>query len=266
MTWYCAFYLVACMLNTILDLIITGFTSYRYMVGLGVHTSDGKLLESLSSFEDIVEAYPMQKAMGRMLYAYCFPACFFFPFLIEIGATILVMNHLTKHVVRTRNDLRGRRAELAMTFFMPMDLGRYSDVTLNAMLAVLVLFLPGGYTLKMFLALVLSNTLIYWMDHWRVIRRIPNFVFSQDCVDVFAHYAFAFVPALMLVCCVFKGYRFFWPTLHGGALACVMFWAFFIHMAVHWKIVRVITKKGESTPKMKEDGEPDEMVWAEFAN
>jgi len=267
MCWYCGMYLSAIMLNTVCDLLITGFISYRYMVGMGVHTADGKLLESLNDLNDIIEAYPMQKAMGKMLYAYCFPSCFMFPFIIEVGATILLIEHLTKHIVRSRAELRGRKAELAMQYFMPMDLGRYSDVVLNAMLATTVLFVPGGYALQMFLALTLSHSLIYFMDHWRVIRRIPNFIFSQDSVDVFAHYAFAIVPAIMISCAVFKGYPYLWPSLHGGALACCMFWPFVIHLAVHWKVIAIITKKAESRPKFKwtDDDEPDEMVWAEYA-
>merc|ERR1740117_1233476 len=99
--WYNVYYLVACILNVVADLIVTGYLSYREMVGIGVHTADGKLLSSMTSFQDIMESYPMQKTMGRMLFAYCFPGTFLTPFLLEPLGTVTTPYVLGRYLLRS---------------------------------------------------------------------------------------------------------------------------------------------------------------------
>jgi hypothetical protein len=45
----------------------------------------------------------------------------------------------------------------ALKILVPMDSGRYADVLINITAAVLIFFLPGGYTLPLFIALALSH-------------------------------------------------------------------------------------------------------------
>merc|ERR1719456_185553 len=156
------------------------------MVGVGVHTADGKLLDSVTKAQDILESYPMQKTMGRMLYAYCFPGTFLTPFLIEPIGTVFVPYLFSKWILRTHREYQDRDAEIAMTHFMPFDMSRYSDILLNMICAILVLYMPGGYILPMFLAIALSQIYIFSLDHWRVLRGVPNFHYSRNQSDQFA--------------------------------------------------------------------------------
>lgn len=256
--WYNVYYLVACVLNVVCDLIVTGYLSYREMVGIGVHTADGKLLSTMTSFQDIVESYPMQKTMGRMLFAYCFPGTFLTPFLIEPLATITAPYVLGRYLLRSHREYQNRDAELSMAFFQPMNLGRYSDHLLNMSLAVMVLYLPGGYVMPMFMAMALSHIYIYAYDHWRVLRASPDFCFSRNVVDKFGSSWMALPCALTASCAVFKGYHIFWPDLNGQALTCVMLWAFMGHIFVHtWMMNKIY--------KMKKKHKKAEQPYAETA-
>jgi len=240
--WYNVYYLVACLLNVTADIAVTGYLAYREMVGVGVHTADGKLLESLTHFQDIVESYPMQKTMGRMLFAYCYPGTFLTPFLAEPIFTIFVPYKFFRWLLSSHREYQKRDAEIAMSFFLPMDLGRYSDVLLNMNLAVLVLFLPGGYVLPMFMSMALSHIYIYAYDHWRVLRATARFCYSRNVCDQFGSSWMSLPCALTLACAVFKGYHIYWPDLSGASLTCVMLWAFVGHLVLHWWILRKVFK------------------------
>lgn len=48
-----------------------------------------------------------------------------------------------------------------------MDSGRYADVLINITAAVLIFYLPGGYTLPLLIALVLSH--VYLGDKLRYV-------------------------------------------------------------------------------------------------
>jgi hypothetical protein len=145
-----------------------------------------------------------------------------------------------------------------MAFFMPMNLGRYSDHLLNMSLAVMVLYLPGGYVMPMFMAMALSHIYIYAFDHWRVLRASPDFCFSRNVVDKFGSSWMALPCALTASCAVFKGYHIFWPDLNGQALTCVMLWAFMGHIFVHtWMVNKIY--------KMKKHHKPSEQTYAETA-
>lgn len=256
--WYNIYYLVACILNVLADMIVTGYLGYKEMVGIGVHTADGKLLESVTKVQDIVESYPMQKTLGRMLYAYCFPGTFLTPFIVEPIVTIGLPYIFGRLLLRTHRECQGRQAELSLVHFAPMTLGRYSDILLNMILAVMVLYLPGGYTLPMFMSMALSHIYMYYFDHWRVLRAVPDFCFSRNIVDQFGSTWMALPCALTASCAVFKGYKLYWPNLYGVSLVCVMFWAFLAHIFVHVWILRQVYK-------MKGTHKPAEAKYAETA-
>jgi hypothetical protein len=242
MFWYNLYFLSACVLNVVADLFVTGKTSYEAMVGLEVHTADGRLLSSLTKVQDILESYPMQKTMGRMLFAYNFPGTFLLPFIIESIATVLFPYFMGSRLLRSHPEVQGRKAELAMEHFQPMDLARYSDILLNMSLAVMTLYLPGGYVLPTFMSMALSQVFIYVFDHWRALRFVPEFSYSRNLVDRFASSWMALPCALTASCAVFKGYPFYWPDLHGASLFCVMLWAFMAHWALHLFIIGKIYK------------------------
>jgi len=240
--YYNVYYLIACILNVIADMFVTAYLAYKEMIGIGVHTADGKLLESLVYVQDIIEAYPMQKTLGSMLYAYCYPGTFLFPFMAEPIGLILIPYLISKWLLRSHREYQDRDAELCMAFFIPMDLGRYSDVLLNMICGILILFLPGGYVLPMFLSMALSHVYIYCFDHWRVLRALPQFCYSRNLNDQFGTSWMALPCALTLSAAVFKGYHIYWPDLNGTSLTCVMLWAFLFHLFLHSFILKKIYK------------------------
>jgi len=252
------YYLVACVLNVVADLIVTGVLSYKAMVAIGVHTADGSLLSSVTKIQDIVESYPMQKTLGSMLFAYVYPGTFLLPFMAEPLGTIVAPYLLGKFLLRSHPEYQKRDAEIAMMHFIPMDMGRYSDLLLNMCCAILVLFLPGGYVLPMFLSMSLSHIYILLYDHWRVLRAVPNFHYSRNLSDQFASAWMALPCALTLSCAVFKGYHLIWPELNGWALSCVMLWAFIGHIALHMFVIRKVFK-------LKKPHKKSEMSFAEAA-
>jgi hypothetical protein len=256
--WYNVYYVVACVLNVFVDLIVTGNLAYREMVGMGVHTADGRLLETVNRFQEVVESYPMQKSMGDQLFAYAFPSTYLTPFVLEPFLTVIVPMYFCKWLLRSHGECTKRDAELSMQFFMPMNLGRYSDLLLNMCLGVLILFLPGGYVLPMFLSMGLSHIFIYLYDHWRVLRAVPDYCFSRSTVDNFGTGWLSLPTALTASCCVFKGYHHYWEDLHDWRLLCVMLWAFGISLGLHLLILKQIYKR-----KMAHSF--SEMTYAELA-
>jgi len=256
--WYNVYYLIACVTNVVADMIITGVLSYKEMIGIGVHTADGRLLENIDSYQQILESYPMQKTLGRMLFAYCFPGTFLTPFLLEPLLAVFTPYYLGRWLVRSHPECKERQAELAMSIFMPMDLGRYSDLLLNMCLASLIFFLPGGFIMPMFLSMGLSHIFIYLYDHWRVLRAVPAYCFSRTTVDSFGTGWMSLPTAITASCCVFKGYHHYWPDLSGFRLGCVMLWAFSLSILVHVYILKKIYK-------MKPTHVPSEMPYAECA-
>merc|ERR1719498_259659 len=123
--------------------------AYKQMVGLGMKTHAGTKLSEVDTFAEIFGTYAMQKSLGQILFDYSFPSTFLIPFLVEPIVVIIVPYQLMSMIIRSNPAIVGSSAEayLAST---PMDLSRYADVLLNLMLAVLMLFFPGGYLLKIF--------------------------------------------------------------------------------------------------------------------
>merc|ERR1740121_2332630 len=159
---------------------------YAAMVAAGVHTADGRLLGDLTSYKEIFESYPMQKALGKRLYDYCFPSTFFLPFIFEPIFSIYVPYHIMKLLLRSHAGVRGREAEKSLDFFCPMDLARYGDLVLNVILASLIFFYPAGEMLKLFLALIISHGYVYVLDKYRVLRAVPGFCFAGSSADICA--------------------------------------------------------------------------------
>jgi len=85
-----------------------------------------------------------------------------------------------------------------------MDLSRYADVLLNVILAVLIFFFPGGFTLQMFAALAVSHVAIYGFDHYRILRSIPQCEFASMNVDWWAQWLLTVPCGIIIAAAVYK--------------------------------------------------------------
>ncbi|CAJ1329462.1 unnamed protein product [Effrenium voratum] len=122
---YTVYYNAALILNLILDLALQTYLSYLQMVGVGAHTSDGRLLGDLDSFQQIFESYPVQKSMGKLLFVYCWPCTFFVPFLAEPFAVQWLPKHLGQYIVGADKRIKGENAEKALELG-EMEQGRFA--------------------------------------------------------------------------------------------------------------------------------------------
>lgn len=238
---YVLLYTISCFCNMIADLTITSVLSYKQMTGMNVHNFDGRDLWELK-YQELFESYPIQKALGKQVYAYAWPGCFLVPFLLEPVFMVFLPHVVSKSLVGSRRGVTGRRAEELLKFFALYDLARYADILLNCMLAVIVFFFPPGYLLPMFVGLVVSQVFIFFYDKYRVLRCVPSFCFAGNLIDQIAQGIMALPCAALLGCCVFKGNQLInrwtgFKPLNGVALAVVVAGAMVLHVIVHWWLI-----------------------------
>jgi hypothetical protein len=232
-------YVTACVLNTIADIALTLYLAYRTMVGLGVHTSDDRMLEDLTTFADIFESYPVQKAFGDLLYIYCFPSCFAFPFFCECFCTITVPYYVGKYLVLSHDEIQCRQAELALTYFLPMNLGRYGDIILNMILSCLVFLCPGGFTLPIFIAFLICHFFVYVYDHCRILRCTPNFYYADSSVDFFGQMQLILPTGTLASIAAFRvAQQTMGVVINGPILYTICSVTFAVHCVVHWIALR----------------------------
>lgn len=241
-TLYIGLYTVACTVNLIVDMAMEFFLAYEAAKSANVHTADGVLLEDISDYQKIFDSYVMQRAVGGRLFAYCFPATFLIPFVVEPIFAIFLPYHICKLLLRTHPECRGREAEKSLNFFAPMDMGRYGDLLLNLTLSVLIVLFPPGTFLKMMLALVVSHFFVYVYDQYRIMRCVPAFDYSSDYIDREVQVLMGVPPSIVAAAIVFKGgclpnspicvegERLFWSTIA----------AFFISFALHTFLIRKV--------------------------
>ncbi|CAJ1420054.1 unnamed protein product [Effrenium voratum] len=240
---YMLLYCFACVFNVALDLITTYMVAYRINVGLHMKTYDGTLLQNLQSFSDRFESYAMQRTLANNLYAYAFPATFLIPFLIEPVATIYAPYKLMMMIVRTQPNMKGFMAENLLGSLV-FDLSRYADLLLDAMIAVLIFFFPGGFNIQMFLGMALSHVYIYFFDHYRVLRSIQSCSYTDRMVDWWSQWLMCIPCGCMMACFVFKancqpGYF----CLEGDEMVAACAAAFFAHIALHTLLLRYVVPK-----------------------
>lgn len=236
--FYILLYFTACTLNIMADMSVEYLAGYRALVAAKVHTADGRLLETLTDSQEIFESYPMQKVLGSRLFAYCFPATFLVPFLVEPIFSIFLPFHVSKLLVRTHPEVRGPEAEKAMDFFTPYDLSRYGDVLLNLMLVSFIFFFPSGSILKLFLAFIACHIYIYVYDQYRVLRAVPAFCYSSDVVDRYAQAIMAIPCATLASCFVFKANCVDGSyCIRGLSLLWACALAFVCHLLVHYACI-----------------------------
>merc|ERR1740130_2047331 len=169
---YMLFYLVACMINVLLDMVVTYYTALKIMVGLDFRTYDGTRIADIDSFTVQFETYAMQRSLAENTYRYAFPSTFLVPFLLEPFITVLIPYQIGKLIIRTHREVTGSCTEAYIAAF-DFDLGRYADILLNVFLGILIFYFPGGYTWSLFYGMFVSHIVIYLFDHWRVLNVIP---------------------------------------------------------------------------------------------
>lgn len=230
---YMMLYTFACVMNVIFDLVVTYLVAYRMMVGINMHTYDGKPLAEVHTFMERFETYAMQRELGEALWSYAFPSTFLLPFLLEPIFTIYLPFQIARLIVRSDKTFDGAFAE---TFLEStnMDLSRYGDIMLNVILAVLIFFFPGGYTVQTFAALVLSHVFIYAYDSFRALRCVQTFHFADIHVDWWAQWMLSLPCGLLLACAVLKANcEDSQHCLPGEQLIGLCVAAFLLHVALH---------------------------------
>jgi len=235
---YMLMYLVACMINVFLDMVVTYYTAFKIMVGLDFRTYHGVRLSEIDSFTEQFETYAMQRSLGANTFAYCWPATFFLCFVLEPFVTILIPYQIGKKIVNTHKEIRGTCAEAYIMAF-EFDLGRYGDILLNVFLGILIFFFPGGYIWSLFYAMAFSHTFIYCFDHWRVISVIPTVKIVSINVDWWAQVSMCACCGVILSCTVMKANCESYTNycLQGLPLVSLCSVACIVHFIVHLLIL-----------------------------
>jgi len=230
---YMMLFTVACLWNVCVDMVTTYYVAEQIMMELGFRTYHGLTLKEVPTFTERFETYAMQRTLAENTFGYAFPSTFLVPFLLEPFATVLVPLMLGVYIVGSHPEIRGREAE-EWVAAIPIDLGRYADILLNMVLAILIFYFPGGYTHTLFIALGLSHVYIYAMDQYKVLRSVPSITVATMEVDWWAQALLAPCCGLILSCLVFKancqdfGYCIEGPPL---VLSCTS--AFIAHCILH---------------------------------
>merc|ERR1719327_2370329 len=196
---YMLMYLVACMINVFLDMVVTYYTAMKIMVGLDFRTYHGQRLSEIDTFTEQFETYAMQRSLGENTYAYAWPSTFFLCFVLEPFVTIWIPHYIGKIVVRTHPEINGTCAEAYMAAF-EFDMGRYADILLNVFLGILIFWFPGGYIWSLFYGMSFSHVVIYAFDHYRVLNVIPSVKIVSKQVDWWAQVCMVGCCGMILGC------------------------------------------------------------------
>ncbi|CAE7367906.1 unnamed protein product [Symbiodinium sp. KB8] len=200
---YLGFYLVAMILELMMDLFFTARTTFNQLVAAGRRSYGGEKLSDLASWHEVVQTYVMQNALGNQLLDYAMPSTFLAPFIFEpiLG---FVAYHLGKLVVRSHLEVSKYDAQETVSWFWVNDLSRYGDAILNLTIAVIFLAIHGGFTARAFGYLLGCHVYIYLFDHWMLLRAMPRVKYNLMSVDILAHMMMAIPTGIVLVCVVFK--------------------------------------------------------------
>eukprot|EP00929_Paragymnodinium_shiwhaense_P055461 TRINITY_DN27786_c0_g1_i1.p1 TRINITY_DN27786_c0_g1~~TRINITY_DN27786_c0_g1_i1.p1 ORF type:complete len:1040 (+),score=133.98 TRINITY_DN27786_c0_g1_i1:77-3196(+) len=237
--FYVVSYTLACVVAVALDICLLAYSTYHEMVNLGIHTDKGSLIEMLKRWEEIFEAYAMQKSLGQTLYGYMWPATFLVPFLAEPLGTIMAPYLVQKWILSSKPRVKGYAASKSLAIFIPMDLSRYGDVLLNVTLASMIVFVPPGFLFNTFLFMALSHIFIIGFDHIRVLRFVSGFCYPSNRVDNMAQMMLSIPLGIILSGVVFKSNcQPGLPCAHGFSLLFRCLLAFFGHIAVHLLVFR----------------------------
>jgi len=239
---YTVFYNSALVLNLAMDIGLQTYLSYLQMVGVGAHVSDGRLLGSLTSLQEIFESYPIQKSMGKLLFKYCWPCTFLVPFLAEPGCVQWLPWHMGQILIGNDKRIKGENAEKALELG-EMEQGRYADCLFNLVLVCCIPFISPAYMAWIFGALIVSHIYLYVYDQVKTLRYVRKFNFSGSDVHYLGMQLFAVPCAILAAALFFKinqmsadpeklGSGFLQGYQIGAACLGVMAVHFFTHLAV----------------------------------
>jgi hypothetical protein len=245
---YMGMYTAACSLQVILDIVITWFIAWEINTGMNFRTADGEKIEKINHFAEQFESYAMQRRLAENAFDYAFPSTFLIPFVIEPFVTIILPLRIGILIVRSHLEVAGQSAEEWLQA-APFDMSRYADLILNVILAIIIFYFPGGYTLRLFLLLAASHIFIYCLDHTRVLRVVPACKFATMHVDLTAQFLLIPCCGLIMSCLVFKancqGYGY---CLRGSEQVLICTTAFLLHSLVHYFVlISVVPKLGGGT-------------------
>lgn len=250
---YILLYTMSCTFNVLLDMIVTYCVAFLRLEGSGIRTYDGHTMSELPTVVKRVMAYGMQRELGTNLKEYSFPGTFLIPFLLEPIVAVYLPWQIITLVVRARRI--GITAAEEFLRSTPYDLSRYADIHLNVILAVLILFFPGGYNMHMFFGLAASHIWIYLYDHFRALRFSPAFVYASMDVDFVAQWMFSLPCAFLLAAFLFKleieqdfaltkaafGPKLGDPEVSSTGVVLLLCLACLVHVAVHtWLLKRLV--------------------------
>jgi len=189
--------------------------------------------------------------MGVTVLSFGFPCAFLLPFLLEPIVSFYLPWQIMKFIVQSHPEISRQTAEDYLEA-VPMDLGRYGDVLINAIVGSLILWFPGGFTFMIFGFLACSHIYIYWYDHYRTLRCVQKIYISSFNVDWWAQWMFGVVCSIILAALVFKAncesetFAMFLPTAHlhhlglpgshcdrGPAFIFKVLLTFFAHLTLH---------------------------------
>lgn len=231
--------------------------------GLNFRTYYGVKLSDVPTFTQQFETYAMQRILAENTKAYCFPATFLIPFIIEPFITVYFPLKVGMWMVRTHPEWVGRDAEMWMVAF-PFDMGRYGDLLLNMLLGILIFYFPGGYTLILFFGMGFSHVYIYLFDHLKVLKTIPACVYATMEVDWYAQWMLAPITATILSCLCFKANcQMYGYCITGMALieACTACW--FAHFLLHWFLLQKVVPMFRKTDH---DDPNEHMTWKDMSS
>ncbi|CAE7441301.1 unnamed protein product [Symbiodinium natans] len=254
---YTMFYNAALILNLVMDIALQTYLSYLQMVGVGAHTSDGRLLGSLDSPQQIFESYPIQKSVGKLLFVYCWPCTFFVPFLAEPLAVQWLPKHLGQYIVGANKKIQGENAEKALELG-EMEQGRYADCIFNVILMTCIPFISPAYLAMTLAALLFSHAYLYIYDQIKVLRYVRKFNFSDAEVHWLGMQLFAIPCSILAGALVFKTNQMSSKSdelgsgyLKGSSLLIVVVGAAVVHFVLHLLLLEFVVKPMGEEPGSK---------------
>jgi hypothetical protein len=249
--------------SMLIGLAVTAFIVYIEMSIDHVHDANGRLLSTLNSFQDVVESYPMQRALGNMLFAYAFPAAFLAPVLLDSRGLCcrLFVGHISRLITRSHPEIRGRMAEQALANASPLRMYRYAHLAFNMAIAAMVFFFASGYTLHMFSALAFCHILIFLHDHVLVLRVTPALRnYSGQEMDQCALGLLVLPTGLILGAGIFHGATLFAPDATFGGMISLVLFGVFAHCYFHLKLIMELVPKMGKTHIVPKESVPYQEV------
>mmetsp|Transcript_55062 Transcript_55062/g.98211 ORF Transcript_55062/g.98211 Transcript_55062/m.98211 type:complete len:1005 (+) Transcript_55062:121-3135(+) len=247
---YIVYYNAALVLNLVMDIVLQTILSYEQMVGIGARVADGRLLQDVwlqAGLQQTLESYPIQKAVGKLIFKYSFPCTFLLPFAAEPFLGQLGPLWIGMMMVGRSAKIKGENAEKCLEL-SEMEQGRYADCLFNLVLVCCVPFVAPGYLAKILVVFIISHLYIYWYDHWKTLRYCRKFFFVSWAPHYLGQQLFSIPVAMLLVALVFKGNQ--WSAvesahlgggrLQGKFLAIACIGAFVGHLVVHLLLLKYV--------------------------